>query len=100
MLTKTALDGYKEYTAKKIAYAMYKANGTWYKADIESVKTLSDGRLAIDFVIDHTTGPARVEAVKLYDTDSRPWLEKTENIKKSGTQEGILYRFTFAIREE
>ena len=100
LLTAEAIEGYKEYTKRTIAYAQYKAGGIYYKANISSVSVLPDGRLAVDFLIDHTVpGDINVTEVQLYNTNSKLWLSKPESILRKDVQEGILYRFTFKIRE-
>lgn len=100
LLTAAAIEGYKEYTKKTIAYAKYKANGTYYKAEISEIHTLEDGRIAVDVVIDHTApGDITVTEIQLYDTSDKLWLKKPESIKRQAVQEGILYRFTFTIVE-
>ena len=100
LLTPAAIEGYKEYTKRTIAYAKYKAGGTYYKANISSVSVLPDGRLAVDFLIDHTVpGDINVTEVQLYDTRHALWLSKPESILRKDLQEGILYRFTFTIQE-
>jgi len=100
LLTAAAIEGYKEYTKKTIAYAKYKAGGTYYKANISSVSVLPDGRLAVDFLIDHTVpGDITVTEVQLYDTNNNLWLSKPESLVRKDVQEGILYRFTFIIQE-
>jgi len=100
LLTAEAIEGYKDYTKKTIAYAQYKAGGTYYKANISSVSVLPDGRLAVDFLIDHTVpGDINVTEVQLYNTNNKLWLSKPESILRKDVQEGILYRFTFTIQE-
>ena len=100
LLTTEAIEGYKDYTKKTIAYAQYKAGGTYYKAKISSVSVLPDGRLAVDFLIDHTVpGDINVTEVQLYNTNNKLWLSKPESILRKDVQEGILYRFKFTIQE-
>ncbi len=100
LLTTAAIEGYKEYTKRTIAYAKYKVNGTYYKANISSVTVLADGRLAVDFLIDHTVpGDINVTEVQLFDTNQNLWLSKPESLTRRDVQEGILYRFTFTIQE-
>jgi hypothetical protein len=100
LLTPTAIEGYKDYTKRTIAYAQYKAGGNYYKSKISTVSVLPDGRLAVDFLIDHTVpGDIVVTKVQLYNTNNKLWLSKPENILRKDVQEGILYRFTFIIQE-
>lgn len=99
-LTAEAIEGYKDYTKKTIAYAQYKVGSTYYKTNITSVSIQPDGKLAVDFLIDHTVpGDINITEVQLYNTDSKLWLSKPENILRKDVQEGILYRFTFTIQE-
>ncbi|MDD3231109.1 MAG: hypothetical protein PHE09_18125 [Oscillospiraceae bacterium] len=100
LLTAAAIEGYKDYTKKTIAYAKYKAGGTYYKTNISQVSVLSDGKLAVDFLIDHTVpGDITVTEVQLYNTNNVLWLSKPESLTRKNVQEGILYRFTFTIQE-
>ena len=100
LLAPEAIEGYKEYTKRTISYAQYKAGGTYYKANISSVSVLPDGRLAVDFLIDHTVpGDINVTEVQLYNTNNKLWLSKPESILRKDVQEGVLYRFTFTIQE-
>jgi len=100
LLTPAAIEGYKDYTKRTIAYARYKAGGTYYKVNISSVFVLPDGRLAVDFLIDHTVpGDISITEVQLFNTDQALWLSKPESLTRKNVQEGILYRFTFTIQE-
>ena len=100
LLTAAAIEGYREYTRRTVAYAMYRVAGVLHRANISAVSVLPNGRLAIDFVVDHTlAGNITVTEVQLYNTNNQLWLAKPENILRRATQEGILYRFTFTIQE-
>lgn len=100
MLTQNAIDGYRLYTEKNIAYARFKVGSTYQQVGIHKKERLSDGRVAIYFLIDDKIpGNVTINEVQLYDTDSKLWLSKPENIIKKAVQEGILYRFTFNFSE-
>lgn len=100
MLTTTALTALKNCIKNNIAYAQYKVNGTYYRADIRSASILDDGRVAITFLIDHTVpGNITVTEVQLYDHNGSLWANKSESISRRAVQEGILYRFAFTITE-
>lgn len=100
LLTSAAIEGYKNYTKKVLAYAQYKVGTTYYKAPIVDVSTLSTGRIAADVLIDHTIdGDITVTELQLYDSNNQLWLSKPESISRKNVQEGILYRFTFNITE-
>lgn len=101
MLTNTALTGIKNFLKNSIAYAKYKVGSTYYQVDIRSAYIMNDGRLAITFLIDHTVaGNITVTEVQLYDHNGSLWASKAESISRANVQEGILYRFAFAITEE
>jgi len=100
MLTATALRGYKEYTRVTISYARYRVGNTYYRAPIQSMDYIADGRLAVKFLIDHTVpGNITVTEIQLFDTNNNLWLAKPENIMREDVTAGILYRFTFDFRE-
>lgn len=100
MFTTTALTALKNCIKDHISYAQYKAGGAYYRAEIRSAYIMSDGRVAITFLIDHTLpGNITVTEVQLYDRNGQLWASKPENITRKAVQEGILYRFAFAITE-
>ena len=43
LLTSKAIQGYRDYTKRTVAYAKYKIGSTYYKAKIESVEVTADG---------------------------------------------------------
>ena len=101
MLTTKALDGFKDHVKKTVAYAMYKVGTSYYRAKITDIYTDKEGKVAIEFTIDHTVpGNITVTEVQLYNTSGELWLSKTESISRKATQEGIFYRFTINIYEE
>jgi hypothetical protein len=101
LLTASAIQGYKDYTLQKVAYAKYKVGSTYYQVPIQSKVTLPDGRVAIYILIDHTVpGNITITQIQLYDTNNQLWLQKTESILREDIQEGILYRFTFDFTEQ
>ena len=100
MLTKAAIDGYKEYTRADIAYARYKIGDSYYRAEIQSKDYLADGRLAVKILIDHPApGNLTISEIQLFDTNNNLWLSKPENIMREDVTAGILYRFTFDFHE-
>ena len=76
LLTAAAIEDYKEFTQRNIAYSRVKVGGTYYKLGKPEIHVLSDGRIAADIVVDHTIPGTRKD-----------------------TTEGIFYRFTFKIEE-
>lgn len=101
MLTETALNSMRNHLKDSIAYAQYKVNDKYYRSEIETAELLSDGRIAITFIIDHTiAGDITVTEVQLFDRNGVLWASKAESITRKDAQEGILYRFRFTIIEE
>ena len=91
MLTKAAIDGYKEYTRADIAYARYKIGDSYYRAEIQSKEYLADGRLAVKILIDHPApGNLTISEIQLFDTNNNLWLSKPENIMREYVTAGIL----------
>ncbi len=101
MLTTTALTSIKNHMKKMVVSAKYKVGSTYYDAEISNAQVLSDGRLAIDVLIDHSlSGNITVTEVQLYDVNGSLWAKKAESVSRADVQEGILYRFAFTITEE
>lgn len=101
MLTNTALQSLRNHLKNSIAYARYKVDGAYHKADIQTAEVLADGRIAITFIIDHTiAGDITVTEAQLFDRNGNLWASKNESITRKDAQEGILYRFRFTIQEE
>lgn len=84
-----------------IAYAMVEYGGTMHKAKILTRERLKDGRVALSISITpEVSGTTTITKIQLYDTASKLWAEKSEAIKLKGTQQGVLYRFSFNFKEE
>ncbi len=100
ILTAEALEGFKKYTDRTIAYARYKIGGTYTRVEISRRERLKDGRVAVYFPIDaQGQTDVTISEVQLYDTNNDLWAAKEENILVRGVQEGVLYRFTFDFKE-
>ncbi len=100
MLTNTAITALKNCIKDNVAYAKFKVGSTYYQSPIQKAEILTDGRVAITFLIDHTiSGTITVTEVQLYDHSGRLWASKVESITRRAVQEGILYRFAFTITE-
>lgn len=99
LLTNTAIQGYRDYTKRRIAYARFKVGSTYYKSLIESVEVTSAGVVEISFKIELSSGSGEVTEVQLYDTDNQLWLSKTERLKMDSVAEGFLYVVQLTITE-
>jgi hypothetical protein len=99
LLTSAALQGYRDFTKRRVSYARYLIDSTWHKTRIESVETLSNGIVEISFMIELESGSGTVTQVQLYDTDNQLWLSKNESLKMSDVSEGYLYVVQLNIQE-
>lgn len=100
MLTATAMEGFKSFIEKNIAYARYKIGGTYYNAVIHRKERLPDGKVAVYFsIIPQAGSDVTITEVQLFDTNNALWASKAENIEVKSVQEGVLYRFAFDFKE-
>lgn len=100
MLTAQAIEDFKVFIDRTIAYAKVTINGTESKQIIHRRERLADGRVAIYLQITPgSNSTVTIQKVRLYNTDNQLWAEKNEDIKLSGAQEGALYRFVFGFEE-
>lgn len=100
MLTATAMEGFKSFIERNIAYARYKIGGTYYKVAIHRKERLTDGKVAVYFsIIPQASNDVTISEVQLFDTNNNLWASKAENIVVKSVQEGILYRFAFDFKE-
>lgn len=100
MLTEKAMEGFKVFIERNIAYARYKIGGTYHRVSIHRKERLADGKVAVYFSINpETTSNVIITEVQLFDTNNDLWASKLENIEVKSVQEGVLYRFAFDIKE-
>lgn len=101
MLTERAFESFKEFIETHIAYAKVEYGGVLHKAKIESRERLKDGRVALSISITpQVSGSTTITKIQLYDITNQLWAEKTEAINLKGVQQGVLYRFSFNLKEE
>ena len=100
MLTATAMEGFKTFIERNIAYARYKIGGTYYKVVIHRKERLPDGKVAVYFsIVPQVSNDVTISEVQLFDTNNNLWASKAENIVVKSVQEGVLYRFAFDFKE-
>lgn len=101
MLTTEAMNGFRDHVKRTISYARYKVGNIYYDAKITDITIGSDGKVKVDFTIDHkASGNITVSEIQVYNTSGKLWWSKTENITRKSNQEGIFYRVTINIHEE
>lgn len=99
-LDSSFLAGEREKIRKSIAYARYKVGSTWYQAKIEKSEVLSDGRIEVIFLIDHTvSGNITITEVELRDFNGQRIGNKTVSISRRDATEGILYVCRFEVMQ-
>lgn len=100
LLTSEAIQGYRDYTKRTIAYAKYKIGSVYHKAKIESVDVTEGGLVEISFKIETAiTGAATVTEIQLYDTNNNLWFSKQESLKMDSVAEGFYYVCQLEISE-
>lgn len=95
-LTDAALDDFKAYIKRCVAYAEYRSSGAWSKIPIYKVETLTDGRVAIYVLFDHNA-PDQITGIRFYHKDGFLWASGDESLNKAEFEEGILYRYTLKL---
>ena len=100
MLTTQAMEDFKVFIDRSIAYAKVTISGKTEEYKIHRRERLKDGRVAVYIQITPQAGKTvTVEKVQLYNYGGKLWAEKSEKIELSQVQEGVLYRFTFFVKE-
>ena len=100
MLTAQAMEDFKVFIDRSIAYAKVTISGKTEEYKIHRRERLKDGRVAGYIQITPQAGKTvTVEKVQLYNYGGKLWAEKSEEIELSQVQEGVLYRFTFSVKE-
>lgn len=102
LLQPVAFQGFKEFTRVTVSHATYRVGNTYYRIKDKNLTKsyLSDGRLAISILIDHTvSGKITITEIRLHDTNNNVWLIKPENIVREDVTAGVLYRFAFDFQE-
>ena len=100
MLTAQAMEDFKVFIDRSIAYAKVTISGKTEEFKIHRRERLKDGRVAVYIQITPQAGKTvTVEKVQLYNYGGKLWAEKSEEIELSQVQEGVLYRFAFSVKE-
>ena len=100
MLTAQAMEDFKVFIDRSIAYAKVTISGKTEEYKIHRRERLKDGRVAVYIQITpQAVKTVTVEKVQLYNYGGKLWAEKSEEIELSQVQEGVLYRFTFSVKE-
>ena len=82
----------KGYLKNRVAYARYYSGGKWYKTNVP------DGRFAVYILFGHDA-PNQISKIEFYNVDGGIFASGTESINKESFSEGILYRYTIAIKQ-
>lgn len=105
MLTDKALASYTRHTKRRLAYAKYRADGIWRRAEIDRCEFPEGepGRLNVWLVFEPPAknggGAVDISGVQLIDTAGAVFLESEEAILLDARQEGVLYKVSFDFRE-
>ena len=88
----------KNYLKNRVAYAKYYSGGNWHKINVYKVDVLLDGRFAAYILFGHDA-PNQISKIEFYNVDGGIFASGTESINKESFSEGILYRYTIAIKQ-
>lgn len=88
----------KTQMMNEIRYAEYKVGSTWHRTDIQTAQILSDGRIEVVFVIDHTVaGNITVTGIRLRDRNGELVGSRDVSITRADATEGISYACRFRL---
>lgn len=100
LLTAKAIEGYRNYTKRILAYGRYKIGSTYYKVPIDDVVVDSAGVIRISIMINlPTKGAATITEVQIFDYNNDMFLKKDVSLKAESVAEGFYYLFKLHIVE-
>lgn len=100
MLTEQAMEDFKAFIDRSIAYATVTISGKTKEYKLHRREYLKDGRIAVYIqVTPQSDETVTVEKVQIFNYSGKLWVDKTEKIELNQAQQGVLYRFTFSINE-
>ena len=88
LLTSKAIQGYRDYTKRTIAYAKYKVGSTYHKTKIESVDVTEEGIVEVRFKIEAATQvPLLLRKSNCMTLNNDLWLSKQEFLEMNSVAE-------------
>ena len=101
ILTNAAIQAYREFTKRRVAYAQYKAGGVWRKVTKLDIDITRSGTVEIAFQIDAAVaGKTTITEIQLYDTENQLWASKQESLSMTSVAEGFTYVVQMDIEEK
>lgn len=101
ILTNAAIQAYREFTKRRVAYARYRAGGVWHTVNALDINITRTGTVEIEFQIDAAVaGKTTVTEVQLYDTENQLWASKQESLSMATVAEGFAYVVQMDIEEK
>ena len=98
MLQTAAFTDLRNYVKTRIGSAQYLVGSTWHNATIVDQSITADGIVRIKCQL--APGAAcTIEKVRLYNTASEAWVEKTVNVEIETASTNLLQWFDFNIKE-
>jgi hypothetical protein len=98
MLTEAAFVDLREFIKRQIAYAEFRIDTTYYRAEISETEITSTGVVRVKIPITHPT-PATINQVRLYSRQNQVWASKDINVTTNALQTHYLQWFDFNITE-
>lgn len=98
IITSNMLNALRQHIVDQTAYARYKINGTWYKAEINSKEVRENGAVHITFYVQRAGGTnAPATQFQICTSSGAVLAERTENVAFVANMDAILYRFKFGV---
>ena len=98
IITDAMLARLRAHILDSIAYARYRIDGVWQRAEISSAEIKANGAVHLSFYIRRADGSASpADCFHLCAADGTVLAEKSENVAFAQYMEAILYRFRFGV---
>lgn len=98
MITATAYAAMEACMLRNMASAQFQCGETWYNGTLDKDVQTEAHKITATMTIEGETAVGEtVTAVRILDGNGSVIAQRTENILRSSTNMGILYRFEFTI---
>jgi hypothetical protein len=89
MMDSAAYRDYRNYTAKRVAYARFRVGSTWTRAQISNISILDDGTVRIKIPL--PVSNATVNRVEIFNSDGERWDGQDCKLEITAQEEGYFW---------
>ena len=100
MLDAAGFTDLRNYIKRRISYARYRVDSTYYKTELSAVEIRPNGTVRAQLNINSGGSSITVNRVELFNNNQELWAHQNCNITLTPNQTGIFSWFDFTIREE